>query len=82
MYSVDQRPPAWIESFDKASSDPFVKAFGAYGQQGVPLPSIPQMGNVWANLGLAEYKIASGQDPTSTITKAGQDIEKANASVS
>ena len=47
MYAVDPRPPAWLESFDKASSDPIVKAFGDYGKQGIPMPSIPEMAAVW-----------------------------------
>ena len=28
MYAVDPRPPAWLESFEKAASDPVIKAFG------------------------------------------------------
>lgn len=79
MFSVDPRPPAWLESFDKASADPFVKAFGEYGQQGEPMPSIPQMGNVFGDAGLSEYKIASGEDPKGTLTKAAASINKANA---
>lgn len=78
MYSVDPRPPAWLESFEKASSDPVIKAFGAYGQGGIPMPSIPQMAAVFSDLGLAQYKIASGEDPESTMVKAGESINKQN----
>jgi len=76
MYSVDPRPPAWIESFTKAAQDPIVKAFGEYGKQGVPIPAIPAMDTVFTELGLAEYKIASGQDPAATMTAAGDSITK------
>lgn len=81
MYATDPRPPAWLESFDKAASDPFIKAFGEYGQAGVPMPSIPQMANVFGDAGLSEYKIASGQDPNATLTKAAESINKANADI-
>ncbi len=81
MFSVDPRPPAWLESFQKAASDPIVAAFGSYGQGGIPTPSIPQMGAVWSDLGLAEYKIANGADPTTTMTNAGDSINKANAAL-
>ena len=62
MYSVDPRPPAWLESFEKASSDPVIKAFGDYGATGEPMPNIQQMGNVFGDAGLAEYKVSSGED--------------------
>lgn len=81
MYSVDPRPPAWNESYDKASTDPIIKAFGDYGKQGEPMPSIPQMGNVFGDAGLSEFKIASGEDPKSTLTKAAASIDKANAAI-
>ena len=79
MFEGDPRPPAWIESYTKAAADPIVKAFGDYGQQGIPLPAIPEMASVWGDLGLAEYKVASGQDPTKTMEAAGVSIQKAIA---
>jgi arabinogalactan oligomer / maltooligosaccharide transport system substrate-binding protein len=80
MFAVDPRPPAWIESYDKASSDPVIKAFGDYGKQGQPMPSIPQMGNVFGDAGLAEFKIASGKGaPSPVLKQAANSINKANA---
>ena len=38
-----------------------------------------EMGNVFGDAGLAEYKIASGEDPQATLTKAADAINKANA---
>jgi len=78
MYSVDPRPPAWTESYDKASSDPIIKAFGDYGKNGIPIPAIPQMAAVFTDLGLAEYKIASGADPTTALQQAADSINKQN----
>ena len=40
MYAVDPRPSAWVESFEKESTDPIVKAFGEYGT-GHPDPEHP-----------------------------------------
>jgi maltose-binding protein MalE len=37
------------------------------------------MGAVWESLGLAEFKVASGEDPTTTMTEAGDAINKAIA---
>lgn len=81
MYAVDPRPPAWLESFEKAAEDPFIKGFGEYGQQGEPMPSIPQMANVFGDAGLSEYKIATGADPEATLTQAAESINKANADI-
>ncbi len=35
------------------------------------MPSIPEMAAVWVSLGLAEFKVASGEDPETTMTEAG-----------
>jgi hypothetical protein len=34
------------------------------------------MAAVWQSLGLAEYKVATGADPTTTMTEAGAAIQK------
>jgi arabinogalactan oligomer/maltooligosaccharide transport system substrate-binding protein len=77
MYAADPRPPAWTESADKVASDPIVKGFLDYGAQGIPQPSVPEMGSVWESLGLAQFKVASGEDPTTTMTEAGDAITAA-----
>jgi arabinogalactan oligomer / maltooligosaccharide transport system substrate-binding protein len=79
MYKADPRPPAWNASAEKASTDANIKAFIDYGKQGIPLPAIPAMAAVWGDLGLAEFKVASGEDPTKTMTAAGDSISKAIA---
>ena len=81
MYAVDPRPPAWIESFDKAASDPDIKAFGEYGAQGIPMPNIPQMANTFQDWGLAEFKVATGADPTTTMQEAAASIDTRNATL-
>ena len=79
MYAQNPRPPAWIESADKVASDPLMKGFMDYGAQGTPMPAIPAMASVWGDMGLAEFKIASGDDPEKTITDAADSIAAAIA---
>lgn len=43
------------------------------------MPANPEMASVWSDLGLAEYKVASGADPKSTMEAAGKSIQKAIA---
>jgi maltose-binding protein MalE len=38
------------------------------------------MGSVWEALGLAQFKVASGEDPTTTMTEAGDAINASIAS--
>jgi len=80
MYKVDPRLPAWLESLDKASSNPIVKAFGDYGKQGIPMPSFPEMSFWFTEVGLAEGKIARGEgDPEEIMVKAGDAITAQSA---
>lgn len=80
MYAVDPRLPAWLETLDKASSDPIVAAFGEYGKQGIPMPSFPEMSFFFEDLGLAEAKIARGEGkPEPTIVEAGESITTRSA---
>ncbi len=48
----------------KRVNDPVLKQFGAAGAAGVPLPNIPQMGSVWAELGGAWVKATKGPGAT------------------
>jgi arabinogalactan oligomer/maltooligosaccharide transport system substrate-binding protein len=78
MYAAAPRPPAWTESAAKVT-DPVTKGFIEFGLQGIPQPSVPEMGSVWEALGLAQFKVASGEDPTTTMTEAGDAITSAIA---
>ena len=42
--------------------------------------ALVEMAQVWTELCLAEYKVASGADPTKTMVSAGETIQKAIAS--
>jgi arabinogalactan oligomer/maltooligosaccharide transport system substrate-binding protein len=56
----------------KRVSDPVLKQFGAAGVGGVPLPNIPQMGSVWAELGGAWVKATQGAGATPARTAFAQ----------
>ena len=81
MYAVDPRPPAWLESFEKAASDPVIEAFGSYGQEGEPMPNIREMGNVFGDAGLSQYKISSGEDPRGHAHQGGRRHQQGNADI-
>jgi arabinogalactan oligomer/maltooligosaccharide transport system substrate-binding protein len=52
----------------KRVNDAVLKQFGAAGAGGVPMPNIPQMGSVWAELGSAWVKATQGAGATPART--------------
>ena len=76
LFKVGNRPPANKQAFEKAKADKDVAAFGAVGQEAVPMPNIPAMGSVWADWGVAEAQIISGKvsNPKATWDKAVTSI--------
>jgi arabinogalactan oligomer/maltooligosaccharide transport system substrate-binding protein len=76
MFKAGGRPPALKASFDKASSDPIVAAFGKIGENGVPMPAIPEMDAVWNDWGSTELALIKGKgDPTAEWTKMAAAIK-------
>lgn len=76
IYETGDRAPALTAAYDKATAaDPILAGFGAVGSDGVPMPSIPEMGAVWEFWGGAEAAILKGEDPTATWTKLATDIQ-------
>jgi maltose-binding protein MalE len=57
------RAPANITA-SKKYSDPIASQFGKAGVGGVPVPNIPQMSQVWAELGLAWVRSTQGTGAT------------------
>ncbi|WP_243073590.1 extracellular solute-binding protein [Microbacterium sp. SS28] len=66
LYDADPRIPAWSSLAEEVSSDPVIAGFLASSQNGVPMPSIPEMGTVWDYWNAAEAQIIAGADPVST----------------
>ncbi len=51
---------------DQVASDPIVAGFLAASKTGAPMPSIPEMGDVWEYWNAAESSIISGTRPRRT----------------
>jgi len=76
LYEIGGRPPALTAAYEAAAaSDPDIAALGAIGQGGVPMPAIPEMGQVWADWGSAELALIKGEgDPTEVWNTAVANI--------
>ena len=77
LYEIGGRPPALTAAYESAAAtDPDVAAYGAIGQNGVPMPAIPAMGSVWADWGNAELTLIKGEgDPTEVWNTAVANIQ-------
>ncbi|MBP2001567.1 arabinogalactan oligomer/maltooligosaccharide transport system substrate-binding protein [Paenibacillus shirakamiensis] len=64
---------------DQIKNDPFVSAFAAQTVNSVPMPSIPEMGNVWAPVNAALPEIwDNNKDPKEAMDKAAKQIADLN----
>lgn len=76
LYEADPRIPAWTSLAEEVSSDPITAGFIASAKNGVPMPSIPEMGSVWDLWNAAQAQIINGADPVSTWNTMVADLEK------
>lgn len=78
LYKIGGRPPALLSAYETASAeDADIKALGVIGQNGVPMPAIPQMGSVWSDWGNAELKIIKGdKDPAGVWKTMAENVQK------
>lgn len=76
LYEADPRIPAWKTLAEEVSSDPITAGFVASAKNGVPMPSIPEMGSVWDLWNAAQAQIINGADPVSTWNTMVADLEK------
>ncbi|MBT0995329.1 extracellular solute-binding protein [Cellulomonas sp. DKR-3] len=60
LYDADPRLPAMTSVADEVAADPIVAGFLAASKNGAPMPSIPEMGDVWEYWNAAEASIISG----------------------
>ncbi len=61
LFEAGGRPPAHTAAFDAAAGDPDIEGFGLAGENGQPLPAIPEMGSVWSAWTDAYALILSGE---------------------
>ncbi len=78
LYDGDPRLPAF-EGVDTSSAayPEAIAGFQASAEQGVPMPSIPEMGSVWDFWNAAESAIIKGADPASTWETMNTDLTAA-----
>ncbi len=75
LYQAEARRPALLASLDEVKADnPDIAKFQAAGKDGVSLPVIPAMGQVWGPFGTAEAAIVGGADVTTSLTAAAKAI--------
>jgi len=79
LYDADPRLPAFKSVAEKVASDPIVAGFLASAKDGVPMPSIPEMGSVWDFWNAAESATIKGGDSAATWTKMVSDLTAALA---
>lgn len=75
LYEADPRLPALSALAEEVSSDPITAGFVASAANGVPMPSIPEMGGVWDLWNAAEIQIITGAEPISTWNNMVTELE-------
>lgn len=73
LFKLGNRAPANKAAFAAASSDADVTAFGKVGENGIPMPNVPAMDNVWADWGKAQVSILKGEKDPAGIWQAAVD---------
>lgn len=75
LFEADPRPPALLAAFDTVAEDPNIQGFGLSGQNGQPMPAIPEMGSVWSAWTDAYQQVLTGSgDPEQAFTDAATQI--------
>jgi maltose-binding protein MalE len=74
MFDAGGRPPALTSAYEQVADDPVVAGFGESANNGIPLPAIPEMSNVWSSLGLAQVNTLRGGDGPAEFTAAAEQI--------
>lgn len=78
LHEADPRIPALSEIAEEVAEDPVVAGFLAASQNGTPMPSIPEMGDVWEHWNAAQAAIISGSAaPADAWSKMLADLEAA-----
>lgn len=76
MYEAGGRVPALTAAAEKAGEDPLAAGFNAVGADALPMPAIPEMGQVWEFWGVTEVAILKGDlAPDAAWEKMISDIE-------
>ncbi|NUT05558.1 MAG: maltose ABC transporter substrate-binding protein [Hamadaea sp.] len=80
LYAADPRPPALLAAQDDAkAADPDVAKWLDAGKDGLPMPAIPAMNEIWGPFGNAEVAVIKGGDPKTAAEAAAKAINDAIA---
>lgn len=75
LYEADPRTPVQTEALETVSDeDPNIAVMAETGENGVPMPNIPEMGETWEPLGVAQAQIIGGADPSESLETAHETI--------
>lgn len=75
LYEANKRPPAWLATASMID-DPDIAAFTSAGIDGLAMPAIPEMAQVWDAWGNAVTLIAQqAEDPDKAFTDAATQVE-------
>ena len=75
LYEANNRAPAWVATAE-AVDDPDLAAFTEAGANGLAMPAIPEMAQVWDAWGNAVVLIAQqADDPDAAFSSAAEQVE-------
>jgi maltose-binding protein MalE len=74
LFEAQPRAPAYTPAFEAVADDPIVAGFGAAGENGEPIPNIPEMGAVFTPWSDAYVLISQGTDPAQAFKDAAAQI--------
>jgi arabinogalactan oligomer/maltooligosaccharide transport system substrate-binding protein len=79
LFEQGDRVPALTEAAEDATvtGNPLVQGYAEAGKDGLPMPSIPPMAQVWTFWGGAVAAMGGGADPDKTWTTMAKNIEAA-----
>mgnify|MGYP000848481774 CR=1 FL=1 len=79
LFEAGGRPPALTSALEQVSDDPDIAGFSAAAENGIPLPAIPEMSQVWGALGLAQVNTMREGEGPAQFTAAAEQIRDAIA---
>lgn len=76
IYEAGERAPALTAAYEAMPADSATAAFGEVSQEGLPMPSVPEMAAIWDQWGSTEAQIISGEgDPAELWTSMSDTIQ-------
>ncbi|MET9797447.1 sugar ABC transporter substrate-binding protein [Nocardiopsis alba] len=75
LYEADPRTPVQLEALETLSAEnPAIATMAETGENGMPMPNIPEMGETWDPLGIAQARIIGGEDVRESLETAHETV--------